>query len=162
MQCHVLVVESDPRVREILAKGLGRLGHRVVVGIHGDALGAVATRPFDCLVIRHEPPGVDGVKLVRQIRELNQKVGVVLLAHDPEPVMEMVEGLSVWAVCQGEAPTDCLAAKVEEASSLARMSPEAEEQLAAGFATESKAMRRVHQDLLNETHYDMPLPKEGE
>jgi ligand-binding sensor domain-containing protein/nitrogen-specific signal transduction histidine kinase len=66
---HLLLVEDDPIVAEVLLGMLAERGHEVVHAPHGlSALAAAATRRFDAGLLDLDLPGLDGLALARMLR----------------------------------------------------------------------------------------------
>lgn len=78
----LLLVEDEPAVRTILARGLARFGPIVVTAADGaEALERLAEAPdFDVLISDIMMPGIDGVKLAMMAREKLPGIGVVLMS----------------------------------------------------------------------------------
>jgi signal transduction histidine kinase/streptogramin lyase len=69
LACHVLLVEDDPIVADVLIGLLQAQGHRSVHAGHAlAALTANATQTFDLALIDLDLPGMDGLALARQLR----------------------------------------------------------------------------------------------
>lgn len=66
---HVLLVEDDPIVAEVMLGLLREQGHVVAHAAHGlAALSEVATRHFDVALLDLDLPGLDGLALARMLR----------------------------------------------------------------------------------------------
>ena len=66
---HLLLVEDDPIVAEVVQGLLREQGHAVVHAAHGlAALSEVATRRFDAALLDLDLPGLDGLALARMLR----------------------------------------------------------------------------------------------
>ena len=93
---HLLVVDDDDRLRELLRQFLARAGFRVSVAQDAAAarkmLGLLA---FDLLVVDVMMPGEDGFSLTRWIRARNPTPILILTARG-EPG-DRIEGLSIGA-----------------------------------------------------------------
>jgi signal transduction histidine kinase/ligand-binding sensor domain-containing protein/CheY-like chemotaxis protein len=77
----VLVVEDDPTIRRVLDELLRSLGHRVATGANGlDALRLIAEQRFDLALFDLDLPGVDGLKLIRLVRQRENGSGTRLRA----------------------------------------------------------------------------------
>jgi len=93
----VLVVEDEKKTASFVRKALQAEGHAVDVLHDGsEALVAVASTPFDVVVMDVMLPGRDGLSVVRQMRERQIATPVLLLTARGE-VSEKVEGLNAGA-----------------------------------------------------------------
>jgi two-component system phosphate regulon response regulator OmpR len=95
-QRHLLVVDDDDRIRELLKQFLSRAGFRVTI-----AADAAAARrlldllDFDLLIIDVMMPGEDGFSLTRWIRKRSPTPVLILTARGlPD---DRIEGLSLGA-----------------------------------------------------------------
>ncbi len=76
----ILVVEDNPRIAGFLQKGLREEGYVVEVAADGDAAFEKATtQGFDAAVVDVMIPGRSGVELVRDLREREIRLPVLLL-----------------------------------------------------------------------------------
>jgi class 3 adenylate cyclase/CheY-like chemotaxis protein len=66
----LLVVDDDQPSRELLARRLHRLGFQVATAVDGqEALDLVSSRSFDLLLVDCVMPGMDGLELLRRVRQ---------------------------------------------------------------------------------------------
>ncbi|MEG3176454.1 response regulator [Sphingomonas sp. RB3P16] len=66
---HILIVDDDPHIRELLAFALGKAGMSVAEAIDGeDALAAIARRMPDLMVLDINMPRLGGLDLCRRLR----------------------------------------------------------------------------------------------
>lgn len=79
----ILIVEDDLSVQEALAVGLEDAYDVEVTGTGEDALEILMARPFDAVVLDLMLPGMDGVSLMRAMRERNIRVPAVLASASP-------------------------------------------------------------------------------
>jgi DNA-binding response OmpR family regulator len=93
----VLVVEDEPQLREVIARYLEREGFEVRVSADGrSALVELATRRPDAVVLDLMLPGVDGLDVLRRLREAGDGIPVIVMsARCTEP--ERVAGLELGA-----------------------------------------------------------------
>ncbi len=92
----VLVVDDDPTVREVVQHYLERDGF--VVRLAGDgtaALEALAVSVPDLVVLDLQLPGVDGLEVCRQIREVGSTPVIMLTARAREA--DRITGLELGA-----------------------------------------------------------------
>ncbi|MFD3920884.1 response regulator transcription factor [Streptomyces sp. NPDC058595] len=77
---HVLVVDDDPTVAEVVAGYLDRAGHDVARAADGpSALARFARRRPDLVVLDLMLPGMDGFEVCRRMREQGGPVPVIML-----------------------------------------------------------------------------------
>ncbi len=89
----LLVIEDDGELADFLIKGLKEAGHQVVHAANGHAGLAIArATAFDALVVDRMLPQLDGLALVRQLREEASPVPVLFLSALGE-VDDRVQGL---------------------------------------------------------------------
>jgi DNA-binding response OmpR family regulator len=92
----VLVVDDEPMVREVVARYLERDGHRVHEAPDGEAaLGWLATNDPALVVLDVMLPGVDGLTILRTLRDRGD-VPVMLLTARTEEI-DRVVGLELGA-----------------------------------------------------------------
>ncbi|MCB9764859.1 MAG: sigma-54-dependent Fis family transcriptional regulator [Alphaproteobacteria bacterium] len=66
----VLVVDDDHSLRQILGMLLERNGYQVVkAGSAEEAVKRLAAQPFELLVTDYQMPGMNGIELIRQVRQ---------------------------------------------------------------------------------------------
>lgn len=83
----VLIIDDDNHVRASMALALQARGFDVVVADGGSAgLRAFAAGPFDLAIVDVFMPGMDGVKLIKALRELNPDFPVVAVSGVQLPV----------------------------------------------------------------------------
>jgi len=77
----ILVVDDDPKLREVVGYALTREGFAVSEARHGgDALAVLATQRFDLLVVDVSMPEIDGFELVRRLRIDDRETPVLFLS----------------------------------------------------------------------------------
>lgn len=93
----VLVVDDEPQVREIVATYLERDGFRVRTAATGaEALAELAKQRADLVVLDLMLPGVDGLAVLRKLRESGDQVPVIVLSAKGRE-SERVAGLELGA-----------------------------------------------------------------
>jgi DNA-binding response OmpR family regulator len=94
---HVLVVEDDVKTAAFIRSALTETACTVdVLGNGDDALAAITQTAYDAVVLDIMLPGRDGLSVVRQLRQ-NQNRTSVLLLSARGAVSERVEGLEAGA-----------------------------------------------------------------
>jgi len=105
----VLVVDDDESFRSLVADRLSRTGHRVAAAAGGEAaLGLL--REVDVAVVDLLMPGMDGLTLLKKIRESRPEVAVVMLTGHGT-IDGAVEAMKVGAADYLQKP--CSLAEVE-------------------------------------------------
>ena len=78
---HVLIVDDDTRIRDLLRDFLRRNGFRVSTAANAaEARVRMAALTFDALVLDIMMPGEDGLALTRSLRTANAGVSILLLS----------------------------------------------------------------------------------
>ncbi|HZF98896.1 MAG TPA: ATP-binding protein, partial [Pseudoxanthomonas sp.] len=91
---HILLVEDDATVAEVIAGLLRARTHHVRHAVHGlAALTAIAEHRFDIALLDLDLPGLDGLALARQMRQLGFSAPLVAVTAraDPEAEAEALE-----------------------------------------------------------------------
>lgn len=77
----ILVVDDDPKLREVVGYALRREGYEVCEARHGgDALALLDERGFDLMVVDVSMPEVDGFEFVRRLRARDLATPVLFLS----------------------------------------------------------------------------------
>ncbi|MEM7727910.1 MAG: response regulator transcription factor [Pseudomonadota bacterium] len=93
---HVLVIDDDDRIRDLLGRYLGRAGYRVSTARDAaDARAKMAGIAYDLLIVDVMMPGEDGVSLVADLRNLTD-IPVILLTALGDPA-HRIRGLKAGA-----------------------------------------------------------------
>lgn len=93
---HIVVVDDEPEIREMLQEYLLRQGFAVSVATGGAALRALMQeRAVDLVILDINMPGEDGLSIARYLRERGN-VGIVMLTANGHTVDRIV-GLEVGA-----------------------------------------------------------------
>ena len=79
-QSNILVVDDEELYRRALERILTRVGHEVVCARDAsEALTAAAAHRFDLVLCDLKMPGIDGLELMRQLRELEPDLPCILI-----------------------------------------------------------------------------------
>jgi DNA-binding NtrC family response regulator len=93
----VLLIDDEPELRLTLAEALRDAGHRVQqAGDGADALGMVEASPIDVVICDVRLPGIDGLTLLRKVRQTRPSVDFILMTAFAE-VSDAVAALKVGA-----------------------------------------------------------------
>ena len=93
---HLLVVDDDPQLRELLARYLGEQGFRVSTVADGAAMDTLLARERpDLVILDLMLPGEDGLSIARRLRSQG-RVPIIILSARGEDVDRIV-GLEVGA-----------------------------------------------------------------
>ncbi len=110
---YFLVVDDLPIVCELLKRTLEKPGRAVIaVNTGGEAVGQLKDIKFDCIFLDLVMPGMDGVELLRLIRNADKDVPVVVITGHPQsPLVAEALKLGVsGVVTKPFRPQDILAA----------------------------------------------------
>ena len=92
----VLVVDDDPRVREVLEEVISAQGYRVVaVGTGEEALEEVEKRHYDLIFLDLVLPGISGAEVLAAIKEKDKRAVVAIVTgygDDPIAMEAMAMG----------------------------------------------------------------------
>jgi DNA-binding response OmpR family regulator len=94
----VLVVDDEPTIAEIVSRYLERAGYRTEVAADGvQALAAVANQRPDLVVLDLMLPGIDGLEVMRRMREQGpERIATILLTAKGEE-SDRIVGLRLGA-----------------------------------------------------------------
>jgi putative nucleotidyltransferase with HDIG domain len=77
---HILIVDDDPAIREVLLESLKESGYRCTTAHDGaDALDRFRLEPFNLLVSDIDMPQMDGVRLLREVKAIRPETEVIML-----------------------------------------------------------------------------------
>lgn len=77
----VLIVEDDKKIASFVAKGLREAGFSVMtVSSAEDGLAAFSTDSFDAAVVDIMLPGMDGLEMIRHLRERKDNTPILILS----------------------------------------------------------------------------------
>ncbi len=97
MKAHILVVDDDQRITDMLRRTLAYEGYSIAVAGSGDeGLARTLERPPDLIVLDVMLPGVDGLEVARRLRTAGDNVPILLLTAR-DAVSDRVEGFDAGA-----------------------------------------------------------------
>lgn len=93
----ILIVDDDPRLRDLLRRYLGDNGFNVLVSENGEAMKRLWVREhFDVLILDLMMPGEDGLAILKRLRAEKDMTPVIMLTARGEDV-ERILGLELGA-----------------------------------------------------------------
>jgi DNA-binding response OmpR family regulator len=93
----ILFVEDDRKLARQLKKGVDELGHSATLAFEGrEGLEAAQNNEFDVLVLDVMLPGLDGISMVRQLRQKRIGTPILLLTARDTPD-DVITGLDAGA-----------------------------------------------------------------
>ena len=93
----ILVVDDDPRLRDLLRRYLGENGFQVFVSESGAAMNRLWVREhFDALILDLMMPGEDGLQILRRLRAAKDMTPIIMLTARGEEIDRIV-GLELGA-----------------------------------------------------------------
>jgi EAL domain-containing protein (putative c-di-GMP-specific phosphodiesterase class I) len=119
----VLIVDDERLLRETAARVLKDAGYEIHTASNGrEAVDLVGTKSFDVIVSDIRMPEMDGLQLLRAVREHDSEVPVVLMTGSPD-LMTAMEAVSLGALQYLVKPFDVVELKkvVERAARLCRI-----------------------------------------
>ena len=76
----ILIVDDDPRIRNLLIESLHEIGYQTVAACDGqEALAAVRGRSIDCVVSDIKMPVLDGLNLLHQVKAEIPSMPVIMI-----------------------------------------------------------------------------------
>ena len=159
MSYNVLVVESDDKARVILRDFLQKNGYDVSTTASGyHAVNLVKDCTFDCLLINHKLGDYNGLELIKVIRGLSARIGLILLvAQNPDAYCSDCDEYDIWAVLEKPAKPKELLQYMKEACEYAQMPQDVIEEFSRKVDTEVVAIKKTHDDVCNESSILPPL-----
>jgi len=97
MKAHILVVDDDPRITDLLRRILAYEGYSVAIAASGsEALDRSLERPPDLVVLDIMLPGLDGLEVAQRLRTAGDNVPILMLTAR-DTVTDRVKGLETGA-----------------------------------------------------------------
>ncbi len=97
MKAHILVVDDDPRITDLLRRMLAYEGYSVAVAATGDAaLRSTLERAPDLVLLDVMLPGIDGLEVAKRLRAAGDTVPILMLTAR-DAVKDRVKGLETGA-----------------------------------------------------------------
>ncbi|MCQ9206218.1 MAG: response regulator [Omnitrophica bacterium] len=93
----ILIVDDERVIRDLLERLLKGSGHEAISAEDGEtALNLIKTENFDLILLDLKLPGIDGVKILKEIKKLNKKLTVILIsAYLTDDIIKQTSELGV-------------------------------------------------------------------
>ena len=97
MKAHILLVDDDRHITEVMRRALAYEGYGVDVALRGDeALQKTLQHPPDLVILDLMLPGLDGLEVCRRLRAAGNQVPVLMLTAK-DAIADRVAGLDIGA-----------------------------------------------------------------
>src|SRR5580704_12746810 len=94
---HILIVEDEKEMADLLRKGLEEENHTVNLAFDGrDALEMAQALEYDAIVLDLMLPGIDGFEVIRHLRKRENETPILVLSGR-NTVADIVKGLDMGA-----------------------------------------------------------------
>jgi CheY-like chemotaxis protein len=141
----ILLVKDDTILCDMIREYLTDQGYHVVsCGTAEEALKNYVVGQYDAIVTDYHLPGLSGIDFIKEIRKLDQKIGIVVSSLEMKELIEnQSDGLSIWEIVTDFSELSVLKKSVVEACEYSDISPETHEQIADAFASEIVHWKRM-------------------
>lgn len=97
MKAHILVVDDDPRITDLVRRILAYEGYSVAIATSGnEAFTRTLERPPDLILLDLMLPGLDGLEVARRLRAAGDNVPILMLTAR-DAVADRVKGFETGA-----------------------------------------------------------------
>ena len=97
MKAHILVVDDDPRITDLLRRILAYEGYTIAVAASGDAaLTRTLEHAPDLIILDIMLPGIDGLEVARRLRMAGDNIPILMLTAR-DAIADRVKGLEMGA-----------------------------------------------------------------
>ena len=95
----ILIIEDDPEIQELLSHSLSKEGWKLVqVKTGEEGLKILKSKKINCILLDIMLPGIDGLKVIKKIRELEQCVNIpVIMTTAKGEESDIITGLELGA-----------------------------------------------------------------
>ncbi len=78
---HILLIDDDAMLREMLHVALGKVGHRVTLAAEGNAgLAALKTNAFDLVITDLIMPGKEGIETIIELHHVAPQLKIIAIS----------------------------------------------------------------------------------
>ena len=129
MKAHILLVDDDPHISQVLRRALAYDGYSVDVAHNGnDALQKTIERPPDVVILDIMMPGMSGLEVCDRLRKAGNQVPILILTAK-DAIADRVAGLDMGADDYLVKPVDLTEFQARVRALLRRRNPEQTEVL---------------------------------
>ena len=97
MKAHILLVDDDPHISQVLRRALAYDGYSVDVAHNGnDALQKTIEKPPDVVILDIMMPGMSGLEICDRLRKSGNQVPILMLTAK-DAIADRVAGLDMGA-----------------------------------------------------------------
>lgn len=129
MKAHILLVDDDPHISQVLRRALAYDGYSVDVAHNGnDALQKTIERPPDVVILDLMMPGMSGLEVCDRLRKSGNQVPILILTAK-DAIADRVAGLDMGADDYLVKPVDLTEFQARVRALLRRRNPEQTEVL---------------------------------
>jgi two-component system phosphate regulon response regulator PhoB len=95
----ILIIEDDPEIQELLSHSMSKEGWKLIQAKTGeDGLKILKTKKVNCILLDIMLPGIDGFKVLKKIREIEQAKGIpIIMTTAKGEEADIVTGLELGA-----------------------------------------------------------------
>lgn len=121
---NILLVDDEADIRSSLSNFIGKLGHAVVTAVDGsEGLSKYLQHPFEMVITDIRMPGVDGIELLRQIKQNHSHISEVVVITGHGDMESAIRALRHGAYNYLQKPIDVreLAATIQRCADLTQL-----------------------------------------
>jgi len=95
----ILIIEDDPAIQELLSHSMSKEGWKLLQAVTGeDGLKILKTKKVDCILLDIMLPGIDGLKALKKIKEMEQCKNIpVIMTTAKGEESDVITGLELGA-----------------------------------------------------------------
>jgi len=95
----ILIIEDDPAIQELLTHSMSTEGWKLLQALTGeDGLKILKTKKINCILLDIMLPGIDGLKVLKKIKEIDQCKNVpVIMTTAKGEESDIITGLELGA-----------------------------------------------------------------